>query len=122
MYRFSQNSKIKLLTCEPKLQKLFNEVIKYVDCSILEGHRNEERQNKLYTEGKTKARFPHSNHNVLPSKAVDVVVYPVDWDDINRIHGFAGFVKGVASQMDIKIKWGGDFKNLFDSPHFELVK
>jgi peptidoglycan L-alanyl-D-glutamate endopeptidase CwlK len=41
---------------------------------------------------------------------------------------FAGFVKGVASQMGIPIRWGGDWNsdnnlkdNKFDDlPHFEL--
>ena len=35
------------------MQKLFYEFIKYVDCSVLEGHRGKERQNKLYDEGNT---------------------------------------------------------------------
>ena len=122
MPNFSLKSKIKLQTCDIRLQKLFNEVIKHVDCSILEGHRTKDRQNELYQEGKTKAKYPDSNHNSLPSSAVDVVPYPVDWNDINRFYHFAGIVKGIASQMDIKIRWGGEFKNFFDGPHWELME
>ena len=44
MPRFGKKSKEKLATCDDQLQKVFNEVIKYVDCSILEGHRSGERQ------------------------------------------------------------------------------
>ena len=48
MYKYINTSKGRLSTCVERLQKFFNEVIKYVDCTILEGHRNEERQEKLF--------------------------------------------------------------------------
>ena len=106
------------------------EVIKYVDCSVLEGHRDEERQNKLFDEGKTKVKYPNGRHNAKPSRAVDVVPYPVDWKDRERFHLFAGFVLGIARSMNIKLRWGGDWNmnfevddNKFDDfPHFELLK
>ena len=53
MPRFGKSSKKRLATCDNRLQKVFNEVIKTVDCSILEGHRSAERQDKLFEEGKT---------------------------------------------------------------------
>ena len=79
MPRFGRKSKERLASCDPKLQKLFNEVIKHVDCSVLEGHRGKERQNKFYDEGKSKVRYPNGRHNANPSLAVDVTPYPVDW-------------------------------------------
>ena len=128
MARFGRKSKERLATCEEDLQVLFKEVIKYVDCSILEGHRGEDRQNALYKEGKTKVLYPRGRHNADPSRAVDVVPYPVDWEDRERMTLFAGFVLGIASQMGINIRWGGDWDkdfevkdNMFDDfPHFEL--
>ena len=48
MPKFGSKSKERLATCDEKLQKVFNEVIKYVDCSILEGHRDERAQDKYY--------------------------------------------------------------------------
>ena len=51
MPKFGSRSKRNLVTCHEDLQDLFNEVIKYVDCSVIEGHRSKERQNKLYEEG-----------------------------------------------------------------------
>ena len=59
MAKFGKTSKLRLLSCDYRLQEVFKEVIKYVDCSILEGHRNEDRQNKLYHEGKTKVSYPN---------------------------------------------------------------
>jgi len=128
MPKFGKSSKKRLATCHEDLQKVFNEVIKKVDCSVLEGHRSEERQNKLYEEGKTKVLYPKGRHNASPSRAADVVPYPVDWNDRERFHLFSGFVLGVAYRMGIDLRWGGDWNmnfevddNKFDDfPHFEL--
>ena len=128
MPKFGRKSKSKLTTCHKDLQKVFNEVIKYVDCSILECHRNGERQDKLFKEGKTKVKYPKGRHNNIPSNAVDVTPYPVDWEDRERQTLFAGFVLGIARSMDIKLRWGGDWDQDFqvqdnkfdDFPHFEI--
>ena len=129
MPKFGKRSLSKLSTCDKKLQEVFNEVIKTVDCSVLEGHRGKDRQNALYKEGKTKLTFPKGRHNSSPSNAVDVVPYPVDWGDRERFHLFAGFVLGIAKSMGIKLRWGGDWNinwfvddNKFDDfPHFEVL-
>ena len=114
MARFGKSSKRRLGTCEQKLQDVFNEVIKYVDCSVLEGHRSGERQDKLFDEGKTKVRYPNGRHNASPSRAVDVTPYPVDWEDRERQTLFAGFVLGIARSMGIKLRWGGDWDMDFE--------
>ena len=128
MPRFGKRSKERLSTCHKDLQMVFNEVIRHVDCSVLEGHRGEDRQNSLYEEGKTKVRYPNGRHNASPSNAVDITPYPVDWEDRERQTLFAGFVLGIARQMGIKLRWGGDWDmdfqvmdNRFDDfPHFEI--
>ena len=127
-YKFSKRSKKILSGAHPDLQRLFNEVIKVVDCTVIESYRSRASQNALCFEGKSKLKYPHSKHNHRPSLAVDVIPYPVDWKDFNRFYFFAGLVKGIASQMGIKIRmgadWDGDndFKDQFfhDMPHFEL--
>ena len=95
---------------------------------MIEGHRSAERQDKLFEEGKTKVKYPNGRHNSNPSRAVDVVPYPIDWDDRERFHLFAGFVIGIAKSMAINLRWGGDWDqdwyvhdNRFDDfPHFEI--
>jgi peptidoglycan L-alanyl-D-glutamate endopeptidase CwlK len=60
--------------------------------------------------------------------AVDVAPYPIDWSDLKRFYNFVGFVRGVASQMNIPIRvgadWDGDFhwkdQKFHDLPHFEI--
>ena len=130
MPRFGKRSRNALKTCDERLVKVFNEVIKTVDCSVLEGHRDKDRQNKLFEEGKTKVKYPSGRHNKLPSCAVDCVPYPIDLNDRERFHLFAGFVIGIAKSMGINLRWGGDWNqnwfvddNKFDDfPHFELKK
>ena len=119
MPRFSQKSKDNLASCHQDLQDVFNEVIRYKDCSVLCGHRNRHDQNHLYSVGKSHAQYPQGKHNFMPSEAVDAVPYPIKWDDANSFYEFAGFVMGVAAKMGIKIKWGGHFKGFFDGPHYE---
>ena len=128
MPRFGRKSRANLSTCDQQLQDLFNEVIKHVDCSVLEGHRDEEGQNKAYDAGYSKVRFPDGKHNSSPSRAVDVTPWPVRWNERERQTLFAGFCLGMATRMGVRIRWGGDWDedyegndNKFDDfPHFEL--
>ena len=128
MPRFGKRSISRLKTCDQKLQELFYEVVKHFDCSIIEGHRGEERQNKAFADGKSKVKYPNGKHNQNPSIAVDVAPYPIDWSDRDRFHYFGGFVLGVAKQMGMNIRWGGDWNqdtktkdNKFDDlVHFEI--
>ena len=128
MPRFGRRSRKNLETCHEDLQELFNEVIKYFDCTVIQGHRGKEEQNKYFDEGKSKVKYPNGRHNANPSNAVDVVPYPIDWKDTDRMYYFAGFVKGIAYKMGIPIRWGGDWNdntevkdtNFKDLPHFEL--
>ena len=128
MPRFGSRSINRLKTCDQKLQELFYEVVKHFDCSIIEGNRGEERQNKAYADGKSKVKYPNGKHNKFPSVAVDVAPYPIDWSDRDRFHYFGGFVLGVAKQMGMNIRWGGDWNqdthtkdNKFDDlVHFEI--
>ena len=128
MPSFSKSSLAKLETCHSDLQKLFKEVIKHYDCTVVCGHRGKEEQDEAVRSGHSKLNWPNSKHNQRLSLAADVVPYPVDWNDTKRFMHFAGFVMGIASQMGIKIRWGGDFnqdlnfKNdrFLDYPHFEL--
>ena len=133
MPRFGQTSKENLSTCHEDLQRLFNEVIKHWDCSVTEGYRNEERQNKAYRGGKSKVKYPNGKHNRVPSDAVDVVPYisgkGIVWEERECL-SFGGFVVGVSTQLGIRIRWGGDWdsdrdvndQSFNDLVHFEIKK
>lgn len=136
-YNYSSKSKSKLETCHKDIQLIFNEVIKTFDCTILEGHRSLERQLKLYNQGKSQINGvdKKGKHNYLPSKAVDVVAYPINWNDTNTHYYFAGYVKGIAQilydegKISHKIRNGADWncnnnihdQNFNDLVHFEII-
>ncbi len=130
MPAFSEKSCSKLATCDPRLRRVFEAVVREFDCTILEGHRNQERQDRMVEEGKSQVRWPDGKHNTVPSMAVDVTPYPVAWDDRERQTLFAGYVLATAKAMDVDLRWGGDWDrdtevrdNRFDDlVHFELVE
>lgn len=128
MAKFSQRSASRLASCDQRLQAVFNEVIKHVDCTVLEGHRREARQNELFRSGMSKLQWPDSKHNFIPSLAADVVPYPIDWENLARFSMFAGFVLGTGASMGLPLRagidWDGDFNpknNWIDAAHYELV-
>jgi peptidoglycan L-alanyl-D-glutamate endopeptidase CwlK len=131
MYKFSQRSTAKLLTCDIKIQRLFNKIITLQDCTIVYGHRSKQEQNALYQIGRTveldrgivtncDGVKTLSNHNYYPSPAVDVMPYPIDWYDIERVTQFAELVLDTASDMRIDLIWGGHWRNFKDYPHYQL--
>ena len=129
MGQFSQKSLDRLNTCHPDLQHLFVEVVKNYDCAVICGHRNKEDQDEAVLSGKSQVEYPHSKHNSFLSLAVDVVPFPIDWNDTNRFYHFAGYVLGVAKELGIKVRWGGDWdgdlnfrdEKFRDFPHYELL-
>jgi peptidoglycan LD-endopeptidase CwlK len=127
MPEFGRSSRKNLATAHPDLQRLFNEVIKEFDCSVICGHRGKADQDKAVANGKSDAKWPTGKHNKIPSLACDVVPYPVDFDDIPRFYVMANIVKATAKRLNIRVKWGGDFKATktreagWDKPHWELI-
>lgn len=129
MPSFSKHSVNNLSTADHRLRVLFERVVQEFDCTVITGHRSKKDQDAAVAAGNSKTKWPNSKHNSVPAQAVDVIPYPVDWDDRERMSFFAGFVKGVALSMGIKIRWGGDWDqdtevkdNSFDDlVHFELV-
>jgi len=136
MPKFSQESFSKLSTCHPDLQALFYEVVKHFDCTVLEGYRNQEAQDRAYADGATQLQWPKGKHNHSPSNAVDVAPFPVQWANFKRFYWFAGFVLGIAQKlkeegkMSHSVRFGGDWnrddnidnEHLRDLVHFELVE
>lgn len=129
---FGKTSIENLRTCDERLQQVFNHAIKIIDCTIIEGHREKEKQDRYFAEGKSKVNFPDGKHNKTPSQALDACPWvngSLSWDTRHCIY-LAGIVTGVAEMMGIKIRWGGDWdmdrepitdQEFQDLVHFELV-
>lgn len=139
-YAYGRTSIRRLATCDDRLQRLFNEVIKGFDCSIIEGERSEERQNRFFNEGASKVKYPNSRHNVRfqeklrgkKSHAVDVAPYingAISYEP-RQCYFFAGYVKAKAEELGIEIRLGADWdgdndindQTFNDIIHFELVQ
>lgn len=131
---FSKKSLARLNGCHSDLIKIFEEVVVAFDCTIIEGHRGEKKQNEYFNKGNSKLKFPHGRHNAIPSNACDVAPYPIDWKDRDRFHYFGGYVMGVAYRLlqegviKNRLRFGGDWNRDFktkdnkfdDLVHFEL--
>ena len=120
MYNYNRKSKAKLKTCDTRLQEIFNEVIKIMDITILEGTRDEATQNKYFDDGVSTLEYPKSRHNRLPSGAVDAAPYPIDWNDLYRFRLLVNIVKYISAQMGYKITCGADWEKFRDYPHFQI--
>ena len=105
MPKFGKRSKERLKGVDTRLVNVLNELIKIMDVTIIEGLRSKQRQEILLKEGKTKTKF--SKH--IEGKAVDLAPYPIDWEDRDRFHYMGGMIRGIAKQLNINVRWGGDW-------------
>ena len=105
--------------------------ISEVDFTVLEGVRTLERQRELYAQGRTAPGkivtwTMKSRH--IEGKAVDLVPYPLDWNDLEKFNKIKDAMFQAASEQDVNLRWGADWdgdgkyreKGEYDSPHFEL--
>ena len=105
MYKFGRKSKERLKGVDHRLIKVLDELIKIMDVTVIEGLRSEERQKELLEKGATKVKY--SRH--MEGKAVDLAPYPIDWENRDGFHYMGGMIRGIAHQLGLKIRWGGDW-------------
>jgi len=141
MNKYSKTSLERLEGCHPDLQDLFHAVLQKQDHTIISGYRGPQEQNDLYHAGKSQLKYPKSKHNakildretdeLIPgSRAVDALPYDqvvgrmVNGDhehDMEKIFSFATLVFETAAELNIKVRWGGNWKSFKDYPHWELM-
>jgi peptidoglycan L-alanyl-D-glutamate endopeptidase CwlK len=125
IYKFSNKSLEKLAGVDVKLQTLAKKVLEIspFDFAITEGFRDRAIQNKYFCEGKSKCDGINTLSKHQQGLAIDIIVYDENgkgtWQE-KYYYQVAGIFKAVAKQMNINIRWGGDFKSIVDMPHFEL--
>ena len=141
MPRYSKSSNAKKRTCHHDIQMILDEAIKVYDIKIIEGIRADDRQAELFKSGKSKCdgfinKSKHQRQADGYSHAVDIMPYPIDWQDSNRFFFMAGVVIAISERLyaegkiNHKIRWGHDWdsdriftdQTFIDSPHFELYK
>lgn len=120
MPKFGTRSLNERKTLHPLLKEIADEAIKHFDFTILCGYRDKKAQMEAYNKGTSKLKFPYSKHNVLPSLAMDLAPFPIDWHDVERFEMLAKLILWIAEDKKITIVWGGNWKTFRDLPHFEL--
>lgn len=140
MPSFGSKSTARLETCHPDIQRVMYRAIQLVDFSVVYGHRGMADQNKAFADGFSTKKWPDSEHNVIPSNAIDCLPYPSGWpqkdDPIDvriakwgHFYFMAGVIMQCAKDEGIELIWGndwdgdGDFMDTTfrDAAHFELI-
>lgn len=127
-FTFGQRSENNLKGVHPDLVKVVRLALRKsaVDFAVIEGLRTASRQQALFNKGATKTL--NSRH--LTGQAVDLVPYPVDWNDLDKFGQVAKAMFAASEELKIPIRWGGDWnrngrsddEKFYDGPHFELLK
>ena len=148
-YVLSDASIEKMEGVHPKLIELMKKAIgdSPYDFKIVQGLRTAEYQNSLYQQGRTKpgkivtkldGYSRKSNHQAKADgygHAVDIAVCgqydqngnyvkcttDAEMFDNKKLVEISKHIKAVAKEIGLEIVWGGDWKTLYDTPHYELV-
>ena len=139
-YVLSKRSLDNLKGVHPNLSLIIQEAIttSTVDFTVVEGVRTLKRQQELYSQGRTKPGKKvtnadginrKSNHQIKSNGygyAVDIYPFFLGQvqinheDTISSLKKIADHIKITAKRLGIFITWGGDWRNPYDPPHFEL--
>ena len=131
MAKFSKISLKRLHECDPRIVFLFSLAIKNgPDFSVRCGHRSLEDQLAAYNAGNS--QIIKGKHNEIPSLAIDVDPYPIDFNNFERYYQLGHYIMGIAHAYSIPLRWGSDWDQdwtlvvndpdeTFNDPgHFEL--
>lgn len=121
MYKLGPTSLTRLNGVHPDLVKVVTRAIQIsdVDFTVLEGLRTIERQRELVKAGASQTM--NSRH--LDGHAVDLGAWVdnrVDWS-WPLYDKIAKAMKTAATELNVPLEWGGDFKTFKDGPHFQLA-
>ena len=123
-YKLSERSKERLEGVDARLKALVDEILWYMDVSVIEGIRTVTQQQEYIRKGVSKTM--RSKH--LTGKAVDLYPYPIPrnadgsinsndpaWNQLGHVAIFCAGRLGLQ-----EIRWGGFWTSLIDKPHFEI--
>ena len=117
----------KLLTAHPDLQTWFRALKpQFLDAHISWAFRDEESQNQAFSDGKSKFKWPYSDHNHMEngvpcSRALDLFELSPDYTALFP-PGFYWRINEFNKQNYPGLLWGGQWKSFKDTDHFYLFK
>lgn len=124
---YASRSLCNLSTASWNLQRVFQEVAKDYNCTVLCGFRGKSEQEKELAEGDSDAAWGESAHNSYPARAVDVMPYyetkpHIRYDDIVELRVFRNYVNYIAGELGVELKPLIQLSNgEYDWAHFEEV-
>lgn len=150
-FNLSQKSLDRMNGVDERLQRIVKRAIQLTkqDFMVLEGVRTRQQCMVNYGNGRTIAQCvakgvpaQYSNPGAakvtwlndpfaskhVSGKAVDLVPYPVDWNDLKKFDAIAQAMLQASKELGIPIRWGADWnrngkpreRGESDSPHFEI--
>ena len=150
-FNLSKRSLDSLVGVDEHLQRVVKQAIQLSkqDFMVLEGVRTRKQCMINYGKGRTIAQcvakgVPAQYANPKAAKvtwlndpfaskhvtgnAVDLVPYPVDWNDLKKFDAIAQAMLQAAKELGVPVRWGADWdsdgkpreRGESDSPHFEL--
>ena len=146
-FSFGKRSEDALATCDPKLVKVMREALRLsdVDFGVVQGARTIEQQRDYFRKGNSRVNpdayignlpklYAAAKHITGPgmpfSRACDIIVSGKKSYDIPTLCYIAGVVLTCAKNMDVPMRWGGDWvkdseiitgQSLVDAVHFEIL-
>lgn len=125
-FKFSAASLNRLQSVDERLQRVAERALQLskVDFGIpaLGGIRTAEEQNKLYHNGKSQLDGYKRKSYHQSGKALDVYAFvdgKASWDK-NHLTAVAAAMLQAASELGVKLQWGGHWVSFVDMPHFEI--
>jgi len=107
----------RMLKAHPELKVWFSKVkAKFPDIHVSWVYRDEKSQEEAFKSGASKLRYPHSAHNKTPACALDMFQLNSSGNAIFDPIAMAR----IYNELGKHLIWGGNFKTLGDSGHFEL--
>jgi peptidoglycan L-alanyl-D-glutamate endopeptidase CwlK len=121
-FKLSKRSLNNLAGVHPDLVAVVKRAIEItpVDFSVTQGLRTLEQQRAYVAAGASSTM--NSRH--LTGHAVDLAAWigrEIRWD-WPLYHKIAVAMKQAASELNISLEWGGDWKTFKDGPHFQLSR
>lgn len=128
MFKFSKSSAAVLSTVDERLQRIANRAleISVIDFGIPStgGKRTAEEQKKLFDDKKSNCDGYINKSYHQTGMALDFYAYvdgKASWDEGHLSLVAAAFLQA-ANELDIKLEWGGLWKNFQDMPHVQIKK
>ena len=92
------------------------------------GRRTPEQQREIFEAGNSKCDGTTKKSNHQSGNAIDIVIYSktvAEMYDAEKLDEIGKLGKQIWAEMGFKhcaLKWGGDWKNFVDRPHWEISK